>query len=95
MMIRMVDIAPGANTADEGSRLFEILDRALRTPGTVTISFDGIQTATPSFVSTAFVALLDDFSYEDLTSRLRVTNSTRQINDMIKTRLERSGSVPG
>jgi len=46
MMIRMVDIAPGANTADEGSRLFEILHRALRTPGTVTISFDGIQTAT-------------------------------------------------
>jgi len=93
MVIRIADILPGANTADQGSRLFEILHHALRDSGTVTISFDGIQTATSSFVNVAFVALLDDFSYEDLRSRIRVTNSTRQINDMIKTRLERSRSI--
>ena len=93
MVIRIADIVPGADTADQGNRLFEILQQALRGPGTVTISFDGIQTATSSFVNTAFVALLDDFSYEDLRSRIRVINSTRQINDMIKTRLKRSSSV--
>ena len=93
MVIRVADIVPGANTADQGGRVFEILRRTLHSPGTVTISFDGIQTATSSFVNTAFVALLDDFSYEDLRSRLRVTNSTRQINDMIKTRLDRSAPV--
>jgi hypothetical protein len=93
MVIRVADIIPGANTADQGGRLFEILRQALHGPGIVTISFDGIQTATSSFVNVAFVPLLDDFSYDDLRSRIRITNSTRQINEMIKTRLERSGSV--
>ena len=93
MVIRVADIVPGADTAEQGGRLFEILRQALNGPGTVTISFDGMHTATSSFVNVAFVALLDDFSYDDLRSRIRITNSTRQINDMIKTRLERSGSV--
>lgn len=92
MVIQVADIVPGANTAEQGGRVFEILRNTLSAPGVVTISFEGIQTATSSFVNTALVALLDDFSYEDLRSRIRVTNSTRQINDMIKTRLERSGS---
>ena len=93
MVIRVADIVPGADTADQGGQLFDILRQALHGPGTVTISFDGMHTATSSFVNVAFVALLDDFSYDDLRSRIRITNSTRQINDMIKTRLERSSSV--
>jgi hypothetical protein len=67
--------------------------KALSANGSVVVSFDGIQTATSSFVHAAFVELLDDFSYRDLKARLRVTTSTRQINDMIKTRLERSANV--
>jgi hypothetical protein len=40
---------------------------------------------TSSFVHAAFVTLLDHFSYGDLKVRLRAIDSTRQINDMIKT----------
>jgi len=69
--------------------VFDVLKKALDT-GSVTVSFDGIQTATSSFVSSAFVALLDHLSYADIKERMRVIDSTRQINDMIKTRLERS-----
>jgi hypothetical protein len=93
MVIRILDIVPGANTHEQGARVFDALQKALRNPGPEVVSFDGVQTATSSFVHSAFVALLDHFSYRDLKARLRVIDSTRQINDMIKTRLERSASV--
>lgn len=93
MVIRILDIVPGANTSEQGACVFDILQKALGTPGSVVVSFDGVQTATSSFVHAAFVALLDHFSYGDLKARLKVTDSTRQINEMIKARLERSAQV--
>jgi STAS-like domain of unknown function (DUF4325) len=93
MVIRILDIVPGANTADQGASVFGALQKALRTSESVVVSFDGVQTATSSFVHAAFVALLDHFSYRDLRARIRVVDSTRQINDMIKTRLDRTASV--
>jgi hypothetical protein len=93
MVIRVRDFAPGADTSEEGARLFDLLNSAMGTQGLVTVSFDGIQTATSSFVNAAFVELLSRFSYGDIKLRIRVTDSTRQINDMIKTRLERSNDM--
>lgn len=93
MVIRILDLVPGANTSEDGARVFDALKTALRTHDSVVASFDGIQTATSSFVHAAFVELLNDFSYTDLKVRLQVTNSTRQINDMVKTRLEKSAKV--
>jgi hypothetical protein len=48
---------------------------------------------TSSFVHAAFVALLDHFPYAEVKARLRVIESTRQINDVIKTRLDRSSKA--
>ena len=55
--------------------------------------FAEIQTATSSFVNASFVPLLKDFSFGDIKSLMRVTKSTRQINHMIKARLERAALV--
>jgi hypothetical protein len=44
----------------------------------------------PSFVNTSFLKLLEDWTLDELKRRIRVVNSTRQINDMIKSRLERA-----
>ena len=46
MVIRILDIVPGANTSDEGARVFAVLRKALSANGPVVASFDGIQTAT-------------------------------------------------
>jgi len=93
MVIRIKDLVPGANTSEQGACVFDVLKNALDNSSSIVVSFDGVQTATSSFVSSAFVALLDHFSYADIKARMRVIDSTRQINDMIKTRLERSTKV--
>jgi len=95
MVIRICDFVSGANTSEEGEIIFDRLSGELsdEKKGAVVVSFEGIQTATSSFVNAAFVELLNKFSYADLRNRVRVVNSTRQINDMIKRRLARSSDM--
>ncbi|MGY3496379.1 STAS-like domain-containing protein [Bradyrhizobium sp. USDA 4502] len=82
-----------ADTAEQGSRLYDALCTALaRRDAVVELDFQSITTATSSFANLAFVQLLTKWSLADLKHRLRVVNSTRQINEMIKSRLEREGS---
>jgi STAS-like domain of unknown function (DUF4325) len=94
MVIRIRDFVSAANTSEEGEVVFDRLSGELSRQKTgIVVSFDGIQTATSSFVNAAFVELLNRYSYTDLKTRLKVTNSTRQINNMIKTRLARSSDM--
>jgi len=52
-----------------------------------------VKTVTSSFVNTAFVQLLEAMPLADIKRRLQIISSTRQINDMIRTRMERESSV--
>jgi STAS-like domain of unknown function (DUF4325) len=93
MVIRVVDMVVGADTSDQGAAVFARLQAALATDSTVTVSFDGLKTATSSFVNASFVPLLERFDFREIKQRLRIVDSTRQINDMIRTRLEREASI--
>lgn len=93
MVIRILDIAPGADTSEQGTAVLTRLHQAFAGDGTVTVSFSGINTATSSFVNAGFVPLLEHFALHDLKRRLRVIDSTRQINDMIRTCIEREASI--
>jgi hypothetical protein len=90
MVIRILDIASAADTSTQGDLAYAKLRIALRTSDEITVSFEGVKTATSSFVNTSFVRLLEDWTLDELKRRMRVINSTRQINDMIKSRLERT-----
>ncbi len=93
MVIRIADIVKGADTQAQGACVHEALCRALSGSASVTVSFEGIDTATSSFVNVSFARLLDRLSLNDIKTRIRVVKSTKQINDMIRRRLERSASV--
>lgn len=90
MVVMVKKIVSGADTAEQGEVLLKKLQDDLRSSdGLVTVSFEGIHSATSSFVNVAFVSLLTQYDLAVLKRRLRVTKSTRQINEMIKSRLER------
>jgi hypothetical protein len=91
--IQIRDLVAGGNTADEGNAVFPHLRSAMANGALFAVSFIGVQTATSSFVNASFCALLKHFSFGDIKGRMRVTDSTRQINQMIKTRMERAALV--
>jgi hypothetical protein len=83
-----------ADTAEQGANLYDALSAALGRHGvTVELDFQGITTATSSFANLAFVQLLAKWPLAELKLRLKVVNSTRQINEMIRSRLEREGGA--
>jgi hypothetical protein len=84
MVIRIAGIVPSADTSDQGAKVLAAIRAALRNRRSATICFEGLNTATSSFVNAGLVPLLDDMSFREFQSRVRVVNSTRQINDMIK-----------
>lgn len=89
MVIHVRDLVSGANTADQGAAVLPHLEIAFSKETLVVVSFDGITTATSSFVNSAIVPLLKTKSFAEIKRRMRVIDSTRQINEMIRSRLER------
>jgi len=90
MVIRVLDITHAADTGAQGALLGKVLLRALSAGDSVEISFSGIATATSSFVNASFVPLLETMTFSDIKKRVRVTESSAQINHMIKLCVERS-----
>jgi hypothetical protein len=52
----------------------------------VTVSFEGFDSVTSSFVNSAFIALLDSLDFDQVRARLQFADSKRQINEMIRSR---------
>jgi len=88
MVINILDLVPHCYTWADGEIVGRAIQQALADKEKVVVSFTGVEDVPTSFVNAAFVRLLDDFSYEDIRSNLSVVNSTRQINEMIKRRLD-------
>lgn len=94
MVIHVADFVPACDNVQQGDVLRVAILRALIDTAAVSVSFAGLTSATSSFVNAAFVDLLHDMSFDDIKERVRITNSTRQINDMIRTRLTREAERP-
>jgi STAS-like domain of unknown function (DUF4325) len=86
-MIRILDIVPSADTADQGLVVLAHLLRGLRQNEDVVVSFDGLRTATPSFVNASFAELLRDYPLDEIKRRVKIIKSTRLINEVVKERL--------
>ncbi|SOR30282.1 conserved protein of unknown function [Methylorubrum extorquens] len=92
MVINLIDILPGAYTGEQGQVVYDMLSGHLKGGRNVTISFAGIDIATSAFVNAAFVPLLQIMALEEIKTNLKIVNSTKQINDMIKMRLTREAA---
>jgi len=88
MVIKVLDLVRHCYTWVDGEIVGRAIRQALTNKEKVVVSFAGVEDVPTSFVNAAFVKLLDDFSYTHIRSNLSVINSTRQINEMIKRRLD-------
>jgi hypothetical protein len=87
MVIRVLEIVPDCYSWAHGETVGETLRRAFVNEAEVVISFEGVDDVPSAFVNAAFLPLLDSYGFEDVRRRLKIINSTRQINDMIRRRI--------
>lgn len=88
MVVAVRDLAGGADTAEQGRRVYEVLSRELSQHQQVIISFAGVETVTSSFINTALAPLFTAISSEEFKRRVRIVEVTRQIADSIRLRLD-------
>lgn len=87
MVIRILDHIQQCYTNDDGDVIFQIINQAMvGGADRVQLSFDGVESIPTSFVNSAFIPLLDTFSFDAIKKRLTFVDSTRQINQMIRDR---------
>ena len=88
MVIRILDYVKNASTYEDGDVIFKKILSEIRQDRAVTISFKGISSVPSAFVNAAFIRLLEDFPFEKIRKYLRFSDSTKHINELIKSRFD-------
>ncbi|MGG3693905.1 STAS-like domain-containing protein [Heyndrickxia ginsengihumi] len=86
MNIRVKDLVDQVYSNNDGMVIYNELKNQLDNDNKVAVSFDDIGALNSSFVNSAFIELLNDFDFQFIKNNLRFVNSTKQINEMIKSR---------
>lgn len=86
MVIRIIDHVQTHSTYKDGEVIYRLVRDALRAGDVVTLSFAEIKSIPSAFVNAALVKLLEEFKLDYIQSRLKIVDSTRHINRLIKDR---------
>jgi hypothetical protein len=84
--LRVKDLVDQVYSNDDGMVVYNELKNHLGNDNQVTVSFDEICALNSSFINSAFIELLNDYDFRFIKKNIRFINSTKQINDMIKSR---------
>jgi hypothetical protein len=86
VVIRILDHVQTYSTYEDGEVIYRLIAEELRAGRAVTLSFSGIKSIPSAFVNAALVKLIEEFDFDYIRSRLKIVESTRQINRLIKDR---------
>ncbi len=86
MVIKIVDYVEKPSTYEDGQIVYDVISQMMKKGEKTVISFSGITSIPSAFVNSAFIRLLEEFSYDEIKSLLVITDSTRHINELIKSR---------
>lgn len=86
VMIRVRDIVDNCSNNQSGLQILSLLEEYLKNDQQIEISFEGIPYVTTSFVNSAFINLLDHYTFDMIKSRMTFKHATVQINQLIKER---------
>jgi hypothetical protein len=86
VVIRILDHVKTASTYEDGDVVFKLVAAALQRQEQVTVSFDGILSVPSSFINGALIRLVEVASFDTIRRYLQIADSTRQINDLLRSR---------
>ncbi|MCM3110695.1 STAS-like domain-containing protein [Lederbergia lenta] len=86
--INVLDFVDNCFSNNEGLIIYNLIRNEFTLSNQVVISFNGIRALNSSFVNSAFIELLNSYDFDFIKKNLRFTNSTKQINEMIKSRFD-------
>lgn len=88
MVIRVLDHTINPSSYKDGEVIFTLINEMFKQDQQVVVDFSGVTSIPSAFVNSAFIRLLENFSFEQVKRNLSFIHSTRQINQLIKSRFE-------
>jgi STAS-like domain of unknown function (DUF4325) len=86
--IRIIDYVKQASTYDDGQVIYDLIADNIDRNAPVEVSFAGIQAVPSAFINAAFLQLLEKMPMERVRNNLRIVDSTKFINELIKRRFD-------
>ena len=84
--IRIADHVEHASSYDDGQVIFDLVAPLVAAGEPVSLSFDGIHAVPSAFVNAALIKLLDVASFDRIQQTVRIIDSTKFINDLVRRR---------
>lgn len=84
--VRIVDHVQHASTYDDGQVIFDLIADSVRAGEAVEVSFEGLHAVPSAFINAALVQLVETVPLKQIFRSLRITHSTKFINEMIRKR---------
>lgn len=78
---------------DDGDILFNKILSTLKDNKDVLVDLDGVPGLNTSFINSAFIQLLDHFSFWEIQKRLGFINGNKQIYNLVKSRFHKEVSI--
>jgi STAS-like domain of unknown function (DUF4325) len=86
MAIRILEHIQSASTYEDGAVIFKLVLPKVVAREKVVVDFSGVSTVPSAFVNSAFIQLLEHVPFDQVRATLSFTGTTRQINDLIRSR---------
>ncbi len=86
MVIRLLDHVKQCATYEDGNVIYKLISPEVVAGQDVVLSFEGVTAIPSAFVNAAFVRLAESVSLDEIRKHLKIVDSTRQINDLIRSR---------
>ncbi|MFP7171967.1 STAS-like domain-containing protein [Terribacillus halophilus] len=84
--LRILDHVERCYSNEDGIVIFNKLSEQLKKGEKVTLSFMHVDTVTSSFVNSALIELLEQYSFDYIKRNIKFVDTNSLINDMIKRR---------
>ncbi|MEW5549976.1 STAS-like domain-containing protein [Peribacillus frigoritolerans] len=84
--IRIKDYVDQVYSNDDGMIIYNELKKHFENDSKISVSFKEINALNSSFINSAFIGLLNDYDFQFIKENLRFVDSTKQINDAIKSK---------
>lgn len=82
-IIKVTDLVEKTTYNSDGEVVYNYIRNLLDNGEQVIVSFEDIHALNSSFINSAFIELLENYSFEHIRNNIKFTNSTKQINSLI------------
>lgn len=86
MVIYILEHIKTASTYEDGEVIFNLISNALSNNENITLSFKDITSVLSAFINSALIRLLEVFNFEFIRTKLTFIDTTKHINELIKSR---------